>query len=399
MRITTNMMYDRSVNSLMNTTERVNKASTQLDTGERFTTASEDPAAMAQKLNLTTAISRYQQYNTNGGLLQSSLALEETTLDSLYTSMSSAYSKVQQAINGTNDSTDLDTLASELEQLQSQMLDLMNTKDASGQYIFSGNQTQTPAVGLDGNGQYQFQGDSGQRFTQVSATVQIAANDSGASLFQNVALPRSATASTGTAAVSSQGQFDSFYRSNYDPATPANNVYSVTTVAGSPDQYEIRNAGGTLLQSGDYTQNEDITFNGLTLNPGVAAGSSSTFSLDAPESDNVLNTLSDMISALRDGSVSTEQLKSLAAKTEGHLTNTQTSINTTLGRIGGRLNNLDTIMTSNDELKTLSKTAKANVSEIDLYEAATNVTQETNALSMAQQAYSMISKTTLFDYI
>ena len=75
MRITTNMMYDRSVNSLMNATERLSKASEQLDTGDRFTTAGEDPTAMAQKLNLTTEIARYQQYSSNGTSLKNSLSL------------------------------------------------------------------------------------------------------------------------------------------------------------------------------------------------------------------------------------------------------------------------------------------------------------------------------------
>ena len=48
---------------------------------------------------------------------------------------------------------------------------------------------------------------------------------------------------------------------------------------------------------------------------------------------------------------------------------------------------------------TSSKATRADVSEIDLYEAATNMTQENNALARAQQSYSMISKTTLFDYL
>ena len=90
MRITTSMMYDRSIGSMMKTSERLNKASQQFDTGDRFTTAGEDPTAMAQKLNLTTEIARYKQYSSNGTSLQASLTLEETTLDSLYTAMNSA---------------------------------------------------------------------------------------------------------------------------------------------------------------------------------------------------------------------------------------------------------------------------------------------------------------------
>ena len=401
MRITTNMMYDRSVNSMMKTTERLNKASEQYDTGDRFTTAGEDPTAMAQKLNLTTEIARYNQYSSNGTSLQASLTLEETTLDSLYTAMNSAYSKVQQAINGTNDATNRSALATELTELQKQMADLMNTKDASGQYIFSGNQTQTQPFVLDGNGKYQYAGDAGQRSIQVSPTITIAANDSGLDLFQSVATQRTATSGSAALSVniSSQGQFDSFYSGKYDPVTAANNVYTVTTVAGTPDQYEVRDASNALLQSGEYTQGSDITFNGLTLNLNVATGGSANFSLDAPTNDNILNSLSAMITALNDPSVTSSQLKTIAAKTEHHLTNAQESVNATLGRVGGRLNNLDSVLASNETLASLSKATKADVSEIDLYEAATNVTQENNALSRAQQSYSMISQTTLFDYL
>ncbi len=401
MRITTSMMYDRSIGSMMKTTERLSKASQQLDSGDRFTTAGEDPTAMAQKLNLTTEIARYKQYSSNGTSLQASLTLEETTLDSLYTAMNSAYSKVQQAINGTNDATNRSALATELTELQKQMADLMNTKDASGQYIFSGNQTQTQPFVLDGNGKYQYAGDAGQRSIQVSPTITIAANDSGLDLFQSVATQRTATSGSAALSVniSSQGQFDSFYSGKYDPVTAANNVYTVTTVAGTPDQYEVRDASNALLQSGEYTQGSDITFNGLTLNPNVATGGSANFSLDAPTNDNILNSLSAMITALNDPSVTSSQLKTMAAKTEHHLTNAQESVNATLGRVGGRLNNLDSVLASNETLASLSKATKADVSEIDLYEAATNVTQENNALSRAQQSYSMISQTTLFDYL
>ena len=401
MRITTSMMYDRSIGSMMKTTERLSKASQQLDSGDRFTTAGEDPTAMAQKLNLTTEIARYKQYSSNGTSLQASLTLEETTLDSLYTAMNSAYSKVQQAINGTNDATNRSALATELTELQKQMADLMNTKDASGQYIFSGNQTQTQPFVLDGNGKYQYAGDAGQRSIQVSPTITIAANDSGLDLFQSVATQRTATSGSAALSVniSSQGQFDSFYSGKYDPVTAANNVYTVTTVAGTPDQYEVRDASNALLQSGEYTQGSDITFNGLTLNLNVATGGSANFSLDAPTNDNILNSLSAMITALNDPSVTSSQLKTIAAKTEHHLTNAQESVNATLGRVGGRLNNLDSVLASNETLASLSKATKADVSEIDLYEAATNVTQENNALSRAQQSYSMISQTTLFDYL
>lgn len=41
------------------------------------------------------------------------------------------------------DATDKEAIATELEELQKHMFDLMNSKNASGEYIFGGNQSQT----------------------------------------------------------------------------------------------------------------------------------------------------------------------------------------------------------------------------------------------------------------
>ena len=119
----------------------------------------------------------------------------------------------------------------------------------------------------------------------------------------------------------------------------------------------------------------------------------------APQNDNILNTLDGMISALRDPTASTEQINALAASTQTHISNTQTRVNSTLGNIGGRMNNLDSVLASNDSLSAIKKEAKANISELDMYDAITNVTKEDTALTMAQQAYSLVNKSTLFDYM
>lgn len=402
MRITTNMMYDRNLTSLMKNSERLSKALDQMNTLEKFSTAGESPNGMAQKLNLTTAIEKYKQYASNGTDLQAKLTQEETTLDAVNTALGSAYTKVQQIVNGTNTDVDREALASELEELQKQLYDLMNARDENGEYLFAGNQSQTQPFTKDSNGNYIYQGDSGQRYSQISEQVKIASSDPGSSVFQQVATARSASSGTAnlTVSVSDSSQFSSFYGQKYDAATSSNNTYSVVTTAGSPDSYEIRDAANNVLQSGEYVAGDAIDFNGLSLTVDVAAGGTTqTFSLDAPQNDNILNTLDDMISALRDPTASTEQINALAASTQTHISNTQTRVNSTLGNIGGRMNNLDSVLASNDSLSAIKKEAKANISELDMYDAITNVTKEDTALTMAQQAYSLVNKSTLFDYM
>lgn len=403
MRVTTNMSYQSSMRALQKASERLDKASEQMTTGDKFATAGEDPTGMAQKLSLTSKITAFQQYSVNGSLLDSSLTLEGTILDSVTTNLQSAYTLTQKSVNGAMSDSDKKSIASELEQLQTQLYDLMNSKNADGEYIFGGNQSQTQPFVKNDAGDYEFKGDTGQRMIQVAPSVQIAANDSGLSVFQQVATRRtvsSATATDLTIGVSSQSEFDSFFRNQYDFKIPANNQYTISTTA-SPDQYQITGNNG-YTQTGDYIPGEAINFNGVSLTMTAAAGSgpAQQFTLDAPTNDNVLNSLNKMIEALKNSSALTEEeWTSTVANVQTHINNTLDRVGITQGAVGGRQNNLDQVLTSNASLEVIATEARANVAEIDIYEAISNVFQQVNALTMAQQAFSKVHSSTLFDYL
>lgn len=395
-------MYQKGLNSIQDASQRLDTANQQYSSGEKFTSSGEDPVGMSQKLSLTSKIETYKQYDTNGGLLNSSLSLEETVLTSVNTAMSSANSLIQRANNSSLSSTDRSSIGTELGQLQKQLADLMNSKNADGEFIFSGNQSQTQPFVQDSAGNYQFQGDTGQRQIQVAPSVQIASNDSGLYLFQAVATRRTASATSANVAVNvtDQSQYENYYRNNYDFSVSANNAFTINTIAGAPNQYQIKDSGGAILQSGDYQAGTAIKYNGLSLTMNIAAGSSvESFKLNTPQNDNILNTLSQAISVLQNPSSSSTALATMAADTQTHLTNAMDKVNTTLGEVGGRMNNLDQIANSNSTLSTIAQDAKANVSEVDIYEAYSKVVQEQTSLTAAQQAYTKIQKSSLFDYI
>ncbi|AHV34611.1 flagellar hook-associated protein FlgL [Aeromonas dhakensis] len=401
MRITTNMVYDRNISSLNSANERLSTAYEQLMTGEKFKSAGEDPSGMSQKLALTKEIDLFKQYGVNGSLLENSLGHEETVLTALNTAMTSAQTLIQKANDSAVGYEDRQAIASELEGLQKQMFDLMNSKNSQGEYIFGGNQSKTQPFIQDASGNYIFQGDTGQRKIQVSPTVQIAANDSGFNLFEIV--PTRRTSSAGSAniqvGVADQGHFDSFYRNNYDPSL-ASNQYTVNTIAGTPDTYEIRDGGGTLLQSGDYVAGNKIPFNGLELTLSLpAGGAAQNFVLDPPQNNNILDGMSDFITALRDPNITPDTFQLKVADATAHMKNARLNVDQGLGEIGGRMNGLEQVMGSNEGLSTLNQQARAKVSEADLYEVIATLSKEDAALSATQLSFSKISKLTLFDYI
>lgn len=402
MRITTNMTYQTNVRTIQNASERLDNANLQMTTGDKFSTSSENVSGMSQKMALTNKIADYKQYATNGSVLDSELTLEGTALDSITTTLQSAYTLVQRANNDSLSADDKASIGVQLEELQTQLYDLMNSKNSDGEYLFSGGQSQAQSFTKASNGQYVYNGDATQKFIQVSDNATIASNDSGLTVFQQVATRR--TASTNDSALSleitSQSQFDSYYKNHYDPTSSGNNDITLTTTAGSPNQYTITDSQGNT-QTGEYTQNQAIDFNGLSLTSSVSAGAASqVFSLDEPKNDNILNTMSSLISALKDPSAqTTTQMSNLYADAQVHINNTLDKVNTTTGAVGGRQSNLEQILSANSTLQDISKTAKANVSEIDIYEAASNVAKEQTALTVAQKAYVQINQSTLFDYI
>ncbi|WP_043759407.1 flagellar hook-associated protein FlgL [Aeromonas taiwanensis] len=402
MRITTNMIYDRNLATMSKVSERQNTAYNQLMTGDKFTRSGEDPSGMSQKMALTKEIDLFKQYGVNGSLLENSLGHEDTVLTSLNSAMLSAQTLIQKANNSAMGAEERSAIASELEGLQKQMFDLMNSKNSQGEFIFGGNQSKTQPFVKDASGNYVFQGDTGQRSIQVSPTVKVPANDSGFDLFETVATRRTASAASANiqVGIGDQGNFESFYRNNYDPATPANNQYTVSTLAGPPDTYEITDGGGNLLQSGDYVAGNKIAFNGLELTLDLpAGGANQTFALDTPKNDNVLNGMSDFISALRDPALPASDFQLAVADATTHMNNARTKVDRAQGEVGSRLNSLEQVMSSNDGLSTLNQQARAKVSEADMYEVIATLSKEDAAMSASQLAFSKISKLTLFDYI
>lgn len=404
MRITTNMIYDRNLATMSKVSERQNTAYNQLMTGDKFTRSGEDPSGMSQKMALTKEIDLFKQYGVNGSLLENSLGHEETVLTSLNSAMMSAQTLIQKANNSAMGAEERSAIASELEGLQKQMFDLMNSKNSQGEFIFGGNQSKTQPFIQDASGNYVFQGDTGQRSIQVSSTVKIPANDSGFDLFEMVATRRTASATSTNiqVGVGDQGNFESFYRNNYDPATAANNQFTVSTQIGPPETYHIENSQGDIVQGPalPYTAGNAISFNGLELTLDLPAGSADqTFVLDKPLNDNILNGMSDFISALRDPALPASDFQLAVADATTHMNNARTKVDRGLGELGGRMNSLEQVMGSNEGLSTLNQQARAKVSEADMYEVIATLSKEDAAMSASQLAFSNISKLTLFDYI
>lgn len=400
MRITTNMSFDRSIKYMQNTNTRLDQASKQYNTGLKFDTAAEDPTGMGNKLRLEAEISTYTQYSVNAGLAQDSLGLEETSLSSMYEILGSVKVEMQSAVNGTLDNYNFEAIATSLEESLNLLFDLTNTKTADGEYIFSGNQSLQPTMVKQSDGTFKCQADSGFRQVKVAPSVKVTTSDSGLGIFEQCQLCRTASSdAASTISYKDNEQFNKFVNDYYQNG--GNNDFTVSVATDG--KYELKSLrDNTVLQSGTLGDSKTITFNGMEIkmNGDYTQGAlNSTIKLDEPKNDNFLNSISRVIDVLRDDNVSHAEKMSMLASGQVNIEYAKENVNVALGHVGGRLTNIEDVINSNSTLSEIKTQAKANISEVDVYEATENLLKQQTALNFAQQTFSKVNGTTLFDYI
>ncbi|WP_435133549.1 flagellar hook-associated protein FlgL [Plesiomonas shigelloides] len=161
----------------------------QMTSGKRVEAAGDDSVAMISIHNLKQQSTLNQQYTNMADLALNRLAQEETYLKNGDDLVQNTREKMLGAINGSVDANGLNSLAQDMQANFDAMLDLANTRDESGNYIFGGTKTDKPPFYKDADGNVQYRGNDGQRYLQVASSIQVPISDAGSKLFQQVPNP------------------------------------------------------------------------------------------------------------------------------------------------------------------------------------------------------------------
>ena len=404
MRISTTMQFTNSLSYIQKSNTSVDEASNRYNSGLKFQTAGENPSGMASKVKYEGAISSYKQYAKDGGLAANTLSEEETALQSMWSALSSINTRLIQCVDGSNDQNSLIALAEEIGQTRDHLYDLMNTQNTDGEYIFSGAQSDIPTYTLTSDGHYVCQADGSTRSVLVAPSITVQVSDSGLDVFENCRLADTmtvtATPNIGSSVSSSYGDFGDLYDKYYSPATGANNTLTINVA--NDNSFELLAPDGTVIETGEVNL-EDGTINvkGMEFtipDPENYAGTIE-IELDPPKTDNILNALTKIVDIIEDESISNTDKIAAITEAQVNVQNAMTRYDSYRGKVGARQNTIATILTSNNSLSDIKTESKANVSEVDAFEAASDLIQSQNQLNVSRQIYSMLSKQSLFDDI
>jgi flagellar hook-associated protein 3 FlgL len=407
MRISTGQLYDRSIQSVLDSQANLSDIQQQLSSGKKLLRPSDDPVGAAQAIRLTEEIEQINQYKKNSNLLINSLEQEETVLKSVNTGIDRARVLMLQSGNGIVGSDERKAIATEISQIKDQLFGLMNSRNPAGEYIFAGYQSSSPAFGFNpsaaGN-KYSFEGDGGENKIQISDTIKQQMNNSGLDVFENVLsrLTSSISGSVGAADVSlnvqQQSAFDKFHKANFNAITPVNNHFQISILSSS--QAQITNTGsGAVLDTVDFSSGSAFLYKGLEINITGTPGDTVNFQLESPQKKNIAETLNNFVNALNNENIADSDFDRALSDVLAGVDNSMTSIANAVSKLGARRNITDSVFASNLDLEISNKTARSKIQEVDYAEAVSELSRQETALQAAQATFSRVTGTSLFDFI
>lgn len=409
MRISTIQAFNNGISGIQKNYANAIKTQEQITTGNRILTPSDDPVASVRLLQLEQQQNVLGQYKENLTAANNALTQEEVTLNSVNTVLQRVRELAVEAGNGSRSAADLKSIAAELAEREEELYGLMNTKNARGEYLFSGFQGKSQPFVRAGDGSYSYQGDEGQRKLQVASSVDLAISDNGKKIFQNIInadrldsaisnpIPAGSTLTASAPLVQDETAFAA------GGSFPAAGITIEFDAAPNERNYRVINQDtNAVLSSGRIDEDADpnqLVFQGISIKlSGQLVGGEQVSITNDPsrQKQGVLDTIANLRRSLN-GEPGAQSVSDAVAASLANFDNAMTQVDSVRGEIGARLNVIETTLTDNEDTTLVNKAVQSSLREVDYPEALSKLALQSTILEAAQQSYVKISGLSLFN--
>jgi flagellar hook-associated protein 3 FlgL len=399
MRISTTQIHSQGAQAILSHQAEVAKVQQQLATGKRLLSPSDDPVASGRLLVLNEQAAVTDQYQRNLSFATGRLNVEEATLGEAGNILQRARELTVQAHNVVLSDNDRQAIAQEVRQLHDQLLNLANTRDGQGEYLFAGSKTRTEPF-VSGPGGVIYQGDRGQRLVQVGSSLQIAAGDNGAEVFQEIrngngffqVAANAANTGTGTIAVGSVT----------DPQVFQAHAYRIVFTSATSFDVIDDTSATSVLSAQSYSDGQAIQFDGLQTAISGAPAAGDSFTVEASTNADIFATLDRFAEALESSATTPVTVTGLNQTLDNVLSELDQGLDhlsMLRGRVGSRLTTLEGQDQANQDFALHLHEIISAVGDLDYAKAATHLSEELLVLEAAQQSFVRIQNLSLFNFL
>jgi len=398
--ISTLSFQNNAVDQMNALEQALSKTQTQLSTGITLQTAADNPVGMTQVNELNTELSASQQYVANGNLASSALTLESQALTNATNILQSVNGLLVQANNGALNAAQRQDIATQLQQLQQQLVATANSRDSQGNYLFAGYASGTEPFVQNGTA-VRYAGANEVSQVQISPEQSLSSGDTGSAVFMN--LPAGNGTFTTAAAATNTGSAAVGASTVTNPAAwSAGGTYTIDFT--SPSQYQVTNATtGAVVASGSYAASADgpfsIAFNGIQLSFSGVPATGDQFTVAAAGTASVFSTIAGAIDTLNSTQLNAAQRTTQLNTASEQLTGALNNFEQVQASVGARINAVSAAQSSAQSQQTDYQTAISQLADTNYAAATTQLSTEELALQAAQASYASMESLSLFKYV
>lgn len=410
MRISSLQMFNIARNSMANSNKDIMRTQQEMSEGKRILTPADDPVASTKILQLTDELANIDQYLKNLDIAENNLNLEESILNSVVNIMH-RMEEIAVAAGNTATLTDKEyqAFSAEVSARMDEMVNLLNTRNANGDYIFGGYKSSSAPFTGDSFSGFQYGGDDGQQYIKVANNTKVATTDSGKSIFLDV---QSANKTFDTSAspankadppakinvgqVVNQQAYDEFYP---EDIVITFNADSALSPAGKNFTATERTTGRVIVANQPYVPGNEIVLKGVSVRIVGEPVDGDRFFIESSEKQGILTTLArfkEAMDAFDGSSEGKTELAGIIATTLSNLGNGLTSVVNVQTKIGARMNTVESSRDLHLDTQIVNKKIVSQLRDLDYAEAATRLSQQSLILQAAQQSFIRVSQLNLF---
>ncbi len=412
MRVSTLQSFNKGLNSILDNQTQVNKTQQQVSTGRRVLTPADDPIAATKILQLQQDQALRDQFGKNMTGAEGRLTLEETQLAGITDNLTRLKELTIEAGDGSQTISDRQAIAAEVREILGATVDLMNSKDAGGEYLFGGFKGGVEPFQQNASGRYDYVGDEGQRFLSIASSTNVATGDNGKALFvdveaaENSFTTRTSSLNQGSGIVNPGFVVDEAAYADFYPEDLVITFNADSAISPPGANYTIRQASdGRVVEGMDaqgYSEGTEIIVVGIAVKINGKPEPGDEFLVDSSEKQSITDTiyrLMDGLNNLEDNPEDAATLENLLEDTLNNLAFAQSSISQVRSEVGARLNVIENTASLAADVDIVSKSVLSKLSDVDFAEAVSRLSLQSFLLETAQQSYAKIQNLSLFNKI
>lgn len=395
MRITSNSMARSYLAVTQRNQAELLRTQLQLTTGRRINKPSDDPGAAVRIEALVRGLKTHEVHEQNAEAARRRLSIEDEALGQVSGILDRMRELTIRANTAVLDEASRAGIADEVRQLAEGLVQLGNSKDGRGEYLFAGFRVSQPAFARQG-GEVVYQGDQGRRMLQIGESRQMADGDPGDKVFMNINPGRTGVLVAADAANAGTGVVGAYAVSGPLPSS------DLTIRFTSASSYEVLDSAGSPVGNGAFAPGDSINFGGVSVPISGNPAAGDEFAVSVAPRKSVFEIADELMAVLEDGAAGA----AAAARREN-------GFNAALNALDGALANVSSVRTDvgarlasaenqrdiNDGFRLQLESTLSTIRDVDYAEAISDLERQLAGLEAAQRSYAQSRQLSLFDYL